>query len=91
MLRIVAYDIADPRRLRAMAKACLDYGIRAEKSVFECRLETEAFEAMWKRLVEIADPETDALVAYPVCQGCERAIRTYGLPLHAEASSVYVF
>ena len=90
MLRIVAYDIADPKRLRAMAKACLDYGIRAEKSVFECRLETDVFEAMWKRLVDIADPDEDALVVYPVCQGCERSVRTFGQPLHTEASSVYV-
>ena len=28
MLRIVAYDIANPSRLRRVALACLDYGIR---------------------------------------------------------------
>ena len=48
MLRIVAYDISNPKRLRRVALACLDYGIRIEKSVFECDLRNDQFEELWE-------------------------------------------
>jgi CRISPR-associated protein Cas2 len=31
---LVAYDIADPRRLRKVARACEDFGMRRQFSVF---------------------------------------------------------
>ena len=31
---LVAYDIADPRRLRKVARACEDLGLRRQFSVF---------------------------------------------------------
>ncbi len=41
MLMLITYDISfdDPNgqaRLRSIAKHCLDYGVRAQYSVFEC-------------------------------------------------------
>ena len=41
MLMLITYDISfdDPNgqaRLRRIAKHCLDYGVRAQYSVFEC-------------------------------------------------------
>ena len=38
MLHLIAYDIASDKRLRRVARICEDYGIRVEKSVFECDL-----------------------------------------------------
>jgi CRISPR-associated protein Cas2 len=35
---VVAYDIRDPRRLRRVAKTCLDFGCRRQLSVFLCRI-----------------------------------------------------
>ena len=35
---LVVYDIADPRRLRRMAKKAEKFGVRVQKSVFECFL-----------------------------------------------------
>jgi len=35
---IVSYDIADPKRLRKVFKACQDYGNHLQYSVFECDL-----------------------------------------------------
>jgi len=35
---IVSYDIADPKRLRKVFKACQDYGNYLQYSVFECDL-----------------------------------------------------
>ncbi len=64
MLRLVAYDIADPRRLRRVAIACEDFGIRVQKSLFECWLEEDRFNRLWERLTGIIDPQADSLAAY---------------------------
>ncbi len=78
MLRLIAYDISNPRTLRRIAKVCLDFGIRLEKSVFECDLTEDDFAELWKRLCETAHEATDSLVAYPVCAACERRRQEYG-------------
>ncbi len=64
MLRVIAYDIACPRRLKRVAEVCLDYGVRVQKSVFECWLDEERFEHFWNRLQQTIDPELDVLLAY---------------------------
>ncbi len=43
MLVLITYDVstverAGQRRLRRVAQACEDYGVRVQKSVFECRV-----------------------------------------------------
>ena len=91
MLRIVAYDIANPQRLRRVALACLDYGIRIEKSVFECDLRNDQFEELWDRLKTIANHDADSLVCCPICATCEKAVVTYGLPRHLEPADIRVF
>lgn len=91
MLRLVAYDISNPRTLRRAANVCLDYGIRIEKSVFECDLASDAFEALWNRLCALVDEETDALVCYPVCAACEKRMVRHGRAFHKEPSEIRVF
>lgn len=71
-IRLVAYDIADSKRLRRVAGICLDYGIRVQKSLFECHLSEEVFHEFWNRLETAIDPEQDSLSAYPVCRACLR-------------------
>lgn len=79
MMRLVAYDITDPRRLRKVANLCEDYGIRIEYSVFECDLSEELFAFFWERLSDLIDPDEDRLIAYRVCAGCVKDIRSAGV------------
>ena len=58
MLAVVAYDIADPKRLQRVAKHCEDFGLRVQYSVFECRLEADIFERFGKGMQAIIDPAT---------------------------------
>lgn len=90
MIRIVAYDIADPRRLRRVARACLDYGVRIEKSVFECDLNETDFIHLWRTLNELVDPDDDALIAYKVCRNCIRETQTAGLIVRPGPVLVYL-
>ena len=64
MLRVIAYDIADPKRLSRVARACEDYGVRVQKSLFECWLDADEFAKLWAQLSDILEPSVDRLVAY---------------------------
>ena len=64
MLRLIAYDIANPKRLYRMARACEDYGVRVQKSLFECWLDEDQFAALWAQLNDLIEPSADRLVAY---------------------------
>lgn len=91
MLRLVAYDISNPRTLRKAANVCLDFGVRIEKSVFECDLASDDFEELWRRLCALVDEETDSLVCYPICSACERKMAQFGRAVHREPADVRMF
>ena len=90
MLRLVAYDIRDPRRLRRVAKICQDYGLRVEYSVFECDSDEESFAELWGRLLEAIDPEEDAVLVYRLCQGCVKEVQSMGAVTRPERTLVYI-
>lgn len=50
---IVSYDISDPKRLRKVARACEDYGVRKQLSVFLCRLSATDFVKLRCRLYDL--------------------------------------
>lgn len=69
MLVLVSYDVctidlAGKRRLRHVAKACENYGVRVQNSVFECNVDPAQWTALKARLTEIFEPETDSLRFY---------------------------
>ena len=71
MLYLVSYDVstmtpAGRRRLHRVAKACEDYGVRVQNSVFECVLEYEGYVQLRKRLTELIDVKQDSLRFYPM-------------------------
>jgi len=90
MLTLVAYDIADPKRLHRVAKVCENWGIRIQYSVFECRLDAECFDRFWADLLAEMDLTVDRAVAYKVCLRCAREIRDAGPMIHSEKVVAYV-
>ena len=69
MMVLVCYDVetATPsgrRRLRAVARACEDWGQRVQFSVFECDLDPAQWTALSARLLDVIDPKTDSLRFY---------------------------
>jgi CRISPR-associated protein Cas2 len=69
MLVLITYDVSvisegGQRRLRRIAKACQDYGMRVQNSVFECDVDSAQFVILRDRLVDIFDPENDSLRFY---------------------------
>ena len=69
MLVLVTYDVSvmtidGQRRLRNIAKTCLDYGMRVQNSVFECEVDQAQFVQMKGKLMEIFNPDEDSLRFY---------------------------
>jgi CRISPR-associated protein Cas2 len=69
MLVLVTYDVnvttrEGERRLRHMAKACLDYGVRVQNSVFECEVDPAQWVRLKTKLLGIYDPLQDSLRFY---------------------------
>lgn len=69
MLVLVTYDVSvisegGKRRLRNIAKTCLDYGMRVQNSVFECEVTPAQFVTLKNDLIEIFDPQEDSLRFY---------------------------
>ncbi len=69
MLMLVSYDVSTTtpegrRRLRQIAKACLDWGIRVQNSVFECNVDAAQWVTLKAKLEKIFDPKTDSLRYY---------------------------
>ena len=69
MLVLITYDVSviaagGQRRLRQIAKVCLDYGMRVQNSVFECEVDPAHFVVLKSSLMEIFDPDHDSLRFY---------------------------
>lgn len=78
MLHLIAYDIGNPHRLRRVARICEDYGIRMEKSVFECDLEDAQAAQFWSRLSEAVNEDEDRVFDYRIGAVERRNIRRLG-------------
>lgn len=69
MLVLVTYDVntetaAGRRRLRKVAKACVNHGQRVQNSVFECLLDAAQYTIFKATLAELIDPQLDSLRFY---------------------------
>jgi CRISPR-associated protein Cas2 len=80
---LITYDIATSsengaRRLRRVAKACLDYGQRVQYSVFECQVDPAQFTELKARLLKIIDPAQDSLRFYHLGAEWHRRVEHHG-------------
>lgn len=69
MLVLVTYDVntetaAGRRRLRKVAKACVNHGQRVQNSVFECLLDAAQYTRFKAELTALIDPSEDSLRFY---------------------------
>lgn len=83
MLTVIAYDVdtstpAGERRLRRVAKCCVNYGQRVQNSVFECLADAATMVQVKKKLLQIIDPETDSLRFYNLGNNYKTRIEHYG-------------
>lgn len=82
MMVLVSYDVSTEgdgaRRLRRVARACLDYGQRAQYSVFEIEVDQAQWVMLRSRLCGLIDPEVDSLRFYLLGNNWQRRIEHFG-------------
>ena len=68
---VIIYDIVDNKKRRLVSDVLEGYGIRVNKSVFECKLKnTKQKEHILKELKDIFNPKLDSIRIYTICQKC---------------------
>ena len=84
MLVLITYDVntedaAGRKRLRQIAKQCVNYGQRVQNSVFECLLDAAQSRALQAKLCKIMDPERDSLRFYYLGNRYENKVEHFGI------------
>ena len=83
MMVLVTYDVstltrAGRRRLRRVAKTCLNYGQRVQMSVFECKVDAAKYELLQQQLLDEIDEEEDSLRIYRILEPLEKNVLEFG-------------
>jgi CRISPR-associated protein Cas2 len=83
VLMLVTYDVntedaAGRRRLRRVARACLDWGQRVQYSVFECEVDPAQWTALRARLLAETDLSRDSLRFYRLGNAGRAAVEHVG-------------
>lgn len=84
MMILVSYDVrteeaAGRRRLRRVARVCLNYGQRVQKSVFECRVNQAQYEALERALLAEVDLNEDNLRFYRLTEPLTQHVKEFGV------------
>jgi CRISPR-associated protein Cas2 len=83
MYVLITYDVntedsAGRKRLRKVAKECVDYGQRVQNSVFECLIDSATFVGLKAKLVDLIDEEKDSLRFYFLGNNYQSKIEHFG-------------
>ena len=83
MMTLVSYDVstvdaAGRKRLRKVAKECVNYGQRVQNSVVEVDVDYGTFLKLKDRLMKIIDEEQDSLRFYYLGNNWKRRVEHIG-------------
>ncbi len=83
MMVLITYDVNTEdaqgrKRLRQIAKQCVDHGQRVQNSVFECVLDAAQCKVLQNKLLKIMDPDKDSLRFYYMGNHYQTKIEHFG-------------
>jgi CRISPR-associated protein Cas2 len=81
MITLITYDITDPKRLNALRRFLKEFGLRTQKSVFECDIDEEAIRRIRSYCKERLDLSGDSVRIYRICSRCINRVIISGLGL----------
>ncbi len=90
MLVLITYDVstqdsAGKKRLRKVAKECVNYGQRVQNSVFECILDASQTLILKDKLISLIDKDKDSLRFYYLGNKYQTKIEHFGTKTTYEA------
>jgi len=86
----IAYDIADPKRLRRVERALSAVGERVHYSLFLCELTNPDLAAVQARLARLIDTSADSVRYTPLCAGDRAAIRQLGRAVEQARATAWI-
>ncbi len=95
MLILITYDVntetaAGRKRLRQVAKQCVNYGRRVQNSVFECILDQAQCVALKATLTKIIDENVDSLRFYYLGNKYQAKVEHVGVDRGIAADQVLI-
>jgi CRISPR-associated protein Cas2 len=96
MLMLIAYDVSTEsqggaKRLRRVARACLDFGQRVQNSVFECEVDPAQWASLRARLIAEIDPSKDSLRFYRLGAEGRRRVEHVGVKPTTDLDGPLIF
>ena len=96
MFVIIAYDVNvtslnGAKRLRHIAKECVNYGQRVQNSVFEVNIDYGKFLILKDRLVKIIDPEKDSLRFYYLGNNWKNKVEHIGAKEGYDSEGILIY
>ncbi|MBO0798379.1 MAG: CRISPR-associated endonuclease Cas2 [Blastocatellia bacterium] len=77
MLVLITYDISNQKRLRRVARLLQTYGVRLQRSVFECRIDPKHFDELLVKINEAIKHHEDRVHVYRICESCQERFTRY--------------
>lgn len=95
MLVLITYDVntedaAGRRRLRQVAKQCVNYGQRVQNSVFECVLDAAKCRTVQNQLLKLIDLQKDSLRFYYLGNNYQDKTEHFGAKPSYEAEGTLI-
>lgn len=95
MLVLITYDVctadsAGKKRLRKIAKECVNYGQRVQNSVFECILDAAQCRQLQYKLLELMDKQQDSLRFYYLGNKYQTKVEHFGAKQGYEGEGVLI-
>ena len=90
MQYVVCYDIADDRRRSRVAATLLDFGARAQESVFVAHLDAELAARMRERIARVIDVDWDRVNVWELCEACGQRAWALGTGQVTEDAEWYI-
>ena len=83
MMVLITYDVSTEdasgrKRLRKIAKQCVNYGQRVQNSVFECILDASQCRQLQHTLLSIMDTQKDSLRFYYLGTNYQTKVEHFG-------------
>ncbi len=75
---VIAYDVSDDRQRFRLAALLSRYGVRLQRSVFECELDEAALAGLLEQAGEIVELNHDIVHAFTQCATCLQARKGLG-------------
>lgn len=93
MMVLITYDVntedaAGRKRLRQIAKLCVNHGQRVQNSVFECVVDAAQCRQLQHKLLQVMDDEKDSLRFYYLGNQYKTKIEHFGAKQSYEAEGL---